>query len=304
MFNFNFYTRLKEKYKNNLRQNEYINNGICDLASLFNANVDDVRFIDIIKMSVVSGGAIISKNKSGKFEVWEGSSASRVRQNGDWDKVTGFALNGETFKGTNGIDCAVIHFNPFREMETPIFRFADLLTECDISIDANVMYSRYNPIMLCEDDTIKSSIEHALNNIKIGKPITILSKRLMKRFTGEKSDDVSILNITDVKNSDKIQYLSEYHDSLLRRLYTKYGCPLSSSTKHAQVNSDEISGAESVSKLYITQILEELKRGFENVNNTFGTNWTIEFSDIIKNVGKESNDNVSQLGANIEQNNE
>lgn len=283
MFEFNFYNKLKEKHKNNYRQSEYISELICDLASLFNAKTDNIRFVDIVRFACESGGCIISKGKDGELKAWCGSSASKKRQNGEWDKITGFSDNGETFKGTNGIDCVVVHFNPFRETELSIFRYADMFVECDISTDLNVYYSRYNPIILCEDDNIKTSIEHALNNIRIGKPITILNKRLMKKFIGDgTNNDTSILNISDVKNSDKIQYLSEYHEALKRRFYTKYGCPLSSSTKHAQVNVGEISGAENVSKLYVTQVLEELKRGFDSVNNLFGVSWSVEFSDYVK----------------------
>ena len=74
----------------------------------------------------------------------------------------------------------------------------------------------------------------------------------------------------------------------------------------AQVNSDELKGYETLSRVYPLIMFDERKKFINECNRVFGTNWEVHFSDAWKHIlsengvevteteGKEVDENVSE----------
>ena len=75
-----------------------------------------------------------------------------------------------------------------------------------------------------------------------------------------------------------MQYLSKFHDDLLRRFCTLYGQPMQTTGKMAQQTVEEIQGYDSFSMIIPSNRLEERQRGIAEFNRVFNENVTIEYN--------------------------
>ena len=159
-----------------------------------------------------------------------------------------------------------------------------------------------NKIIAVANQKLKAAVDEVLKDINAGNLKSVLSDDLEKEIEGLKSID--IFNITDVKDVDKIQYLSKYHDDLLRRLYTLGGHAMAGTQKMAQQSAYEVGQNDTIAMIYPMERLDCLKRGFDKVNALFGTNITAKFSEAWQ-VEKEkietsiASANMMQAGADI-----
>ena len=56
----------------------------------------------------------------------------------------------------------------------------------------------------------------------------------------------------------------------------------------AQVNSDELKGYETLSRVYPLIMFDERKKFINECNRVFGTNWKVHFSDAWKHILSEN----------------
>lgn len=189
-------------------------------------------------------------------------------------EISGVTLNGEYITGTRGKDIAVV-FNCSTYMpDMPFLRwYAEMFSETDKSIRSNLLMSRLMPLGLAADEQSKKAIEAAYKKVLDGDLYAIAKINKIIDEEGFKTAD-----ITNIDNITKIQYLSKFYDDLTRRLYVKYGIPISSNAKMAQTNSEELVGYEFYSQIYLNDCLEMRKRGVDEINSIFGTEWTVELS--------------------------
>lgn len=221
------------------------------------------------------------------------------------DPMSGKIDDGRNLKGTIGKDCIVIPNNYLYTPDLPIFyTFAKRLTEVDTSLDNNVFFSRLAPIIKTSNGKIKAAVDEVLADINAGNLKCIIADDMEADIEGIKS--VDIFNITDVKEVDKIQYLSKYHDDLLRRLYTLGGHAMAGTQKMAQQSAYEVGQNDTIAMIYPMERLDTLKRGIEDANKLFGTNMSVKFSEAWQ-VEKEkiessiASANQLQAGTNMEQ---
>lgn len=184
-----------------------------------------------------------------------------------------------------------------------VMRFADMLSEVDLSMVFNVERSRLAPIPVAEDDIQRKQLEDCMVASCNGNYKAITASFLNSGTPA--SGKINILNLNDVSAIQYIQYLSEFHDALTRRLYTMYGMAIQETSKHAQVNKDESDARDGVSWLIPNNMIRMRKKFCEEFNKINGTNLSVDFSELFKkerdvyeNNGVNDNDTDTARGDN------
>ena len=188
---------------------------------------------------------------------------------------------------------------------------AKMLGETDVSIYKNILFARYAPLLRVKSEKEKQQLTEAINKIVEGKISTLVSDDLFEDILAKEQDPV--LNITDVANSDKIQYLSHLYQDIIKRFSMEYGCPISGVEKMAQQNNAEINGDVAYSWLTPIDMLNQAKEGCKRakalwedltIEAHFGTLHELMYlkfaQDITKdnpdmNVSIEENQNIDDL---------
>ena len=210
--------------------------------------------------------AIGTNPKTGKPVPFVPAFSGDIDIDGIGTEVTGVTLNGIDIKGKRGEDIAIIWNNSMYMPDSPFLAwYADMFAETDTSIRSNLLMSRLMPIGIAGDEESKKSLEKAYEKVLNGDLYAIA---LVNKLLTENGFETA--EITNTDNITKIQYLSKFYDDLTRRLYVKYGIPISSNAKMAQTNEDELQGYEFYSQIYLNDCFEMRKKGIEEVNRIFG----------------------------------
>lgn len=198
--------------------------------------------------------------------------------------------------GEIGKDIVIGWNNDIRTPELIFDKFASYLAECDKSIRTAIMNSRLTNNPVACDENEKKAIDIVLDTVYDGKPKTIVQSNLLNKFiqdTGN-GNEIRTLKLTDPDYVRNIQYLSNLHDDLLKRICIIYGHSLNGVNKMAQVNSDELKGYETLSRVYPLIMFEERKKFINECNRVFGTNWEVHFSDAWKHILSENGVEVTE----------
>lgn len=156
--------------------------------------------------------------------------------------------------------------------------FVDELTEMFVSLRTNILYTRNKPVFKAATDKEKRAIQEAFEKIKNDlEPIIVTSTNVMEEIEG--SETVKVLDITDVQNADKLQYIVKSIDDAFRWFFTLYGQAVQGNGKMAQQTVKEVDGSTSLSFIYPNDRLKMRQEGFDRFNKMFGTNISVRFSD-------------------------
>ena len=191
-------------------------------------------------------------------------------------------LNGVVKHFDNFDEIAVGFNNRLHTSDLPFIKLvAHTLTELFTSLDTNVIYARDKKVFRAHDDKEKRAIEEAYQNIVEDKPVVIVSDNVLKLLQGSE-EQIELLDITDVKNSDKLQYIVKAIDDVIRLAYTLYGQAVQGNGKLAQQSVEEVQGNTSTSFILPNGRLAMRQRWVDDINKKFGTNISVEFSDAWK----------------------
>ena len=236
----------------------------------------DFRYLEIFRYC--NGHVGIMKHAKHDLVCFPGTFAGELDAYGRGKLYEGALLNGEPMSGKIGEDCIVIPNNFIYTNDFPMFvSFARRLSEVDISLDLNVFYARLAPLIKVADQQTKEAVDKILNNILVGELKSIMQNDFEADMEGFKS--IEVFNITDVKDVDKLQYLSKYHDDLLRRLYILGGHSMAGTQKMAQQSAYEVGQNDTIAMIYPMERLATLKEGIAKVNMLFGTSAGVHFSE-------------------------
>ena len=188
--------------------------------------------------------------------------------------------NGYTKRLTPGEDSVIIYNNSLKTSDMDIINaFADMITEEFVSLKANVLYSRNKPVFKASTDKERAAIVESFKKIKNDlEPIVITSENILEQLDGA-PESVKVLDITDVNNADKIQYIVKAIDDTFRWFFTLYGQSVQGNGKMAQQTVKEVDGSTSLSFIYPNDRLKQRQKGFDAFNKMFGTEITVRFSD-------------------------
>ena len=202
-----------------------------------------------------------------------------------------FTRHGYQFECTIGEDCVIGYNNNIRTPDTMIRKFAHQLAEVDTSIEIAVQKTRVNPIPLANNGEVAKALENAMTDIEAGATKIIMRKTTSaQELVNPDSKPLETISLTSPEDVTRIQYLSRLHDDLLKRIFNYYGHSLSGVNKMAQVNSEELKGYETYSKIMPYICLGSRRTFMEKCNEVFGTEWSCEFSEAWKHLTSNAED--------------
>ena len=178
-----------------------------------------------------------------------------------------------------GDDVVLCYNNSFMCPDFEIRWFAELLTEIDISIRVLVLNAR-----ACKVSKVSSSIEQAklqecFNSTEDGKPHVYFSDNSVEKLLTGEEELNNVMDLTDATLSDKIQYLVKLKDDVERWFHTDYGHAMDTSGKLAQQSVEEINKSAGIAYITPNDMLNCRKKFVSEINETFGLNIEVDFSE-------------------------
>lgn len=167
----------------------------------------------------------------------------------------------------NDKDIVICYHNAFADEDLNVQWFTEMLTELDISMQACVRYSRYNPILRAKNDIEKKQLEKAMEKSENGEVGCFVSDELGAKLFDNGQEIV--LNINDVKNSDRLQYLEHFYQGMLDRFHNLYGFDSANTGKMAQQTERELQGGRAQSWLLVVDQLRQAMAFCERFNNLY-----------------------------------
>lgn len=181
----------------------------------------------------------------------------------------------ELFKDwLNSQDCFVFFNNRNHTPDINIPRYADLLAKIDISLNANIVNSRMSPIVVAKDNNTKNQLAEIIKQNHDGHTEVITSPNILN----DAGDDITVVNITDVNASDKIQYLLHAKDDLTREFLNLYGLHITGTGKMAQQSVEEITGSNNAALVIPYEMMKARNDTLQRFNALYGLNVVCQLS--------------------------
>lgn len=276
-----FYDKFREKYIKDCESNiNYLNLFNIALSMFEYKNLPDTINPIFLEGYLISNGTVGVKKINGDLYCCAGSFKGEVKAYLP-TQYLGVVVNVGTMEGTIGKDIVVGLNNLTMTPEFDILRYSDILTEIDTSERINVIFSRLLRIPKCADQKEKTAIENSIQDIIKGK-ITAVQSSNIQDLIGENTQN-KFLDLVDVKEVDKLQYLNQYRENVIKRFLIRMGFPMQVTAKLAQQSTSEVHGSDSVAMIEPLMKLQCRKKMCEQINAMFGTNIEVEFSEVMKN---------------------
>lgn len=281
---FNFLTAKQKKF---LRENQIFINLLLFLSSMFeykgmaeNINTDFIEFYLALTPRACCG---VYRNNKGREILGYATEGGILNEYGIPEMFNINTLNQNNKQGAvDGVNAAICWNNKTHTSDMiQLSRFTELFNLVDTAQKCLIRYARLFPVFEVENQQVKNQIDEALKNADNGEPFTYVNKGLSKiGMDGE--PNMKILQLGDVSAVEKMQYLSTYHNDLLRRFFTMYGMNYSQSMKQAQQSIEEIHSDINVSWIIPDDRLKQRRKFIDTYNEVFGHNATVEYSDAWK----------------------
>lgn len=281
---FNFLTAKQKKF---LRENQIFINLLLFLSSMFEykgmdekINTDFIEFYLALTPRACCG---VYKNNNNREILGYCTTGGGLNEYGIPEVFNINTLNQNNKQGAvDGVNAAICWNNKTHTSDMiQLSRFTELFNLVDTAQKCLIRYARLFPVFEVENQQIKNQIDEALKNADNGEPFTYVNKGLSKiGMDGE--PNMKILQLGDVSAVEKMQYLSTYHNDLLRRFFTMYGMNYSQSMKQAQQSIEEIHSDINVSWIIPNDRLQQRRKFIETYNEVFGHNAMVDYSDAWK----------------------
>ena len=191
----------------------------------------------------------------------------------------------------NSQECFVFFNNRNHTPDINIPRYADLLAKIDISLNANIVNSRMSPIVVAKDNNTKNQLAEIIKQNHDGHTEVITSPNILN----EEGDNITVVNITDVNASDKIQYLLHAKDDLTREFLNLYGLHITGTGKMAQQSVEEITGSNNAALVIPYEMLKARNDTLQRFNAITGLNVVCQFSKSWEREELEAEQTVYQM---------
>ena len=178
--------------------------------------------------------------------------------------------------------------NTAHSPELELADFAAALCEGRTSEDINVFFSRFLRIPIARDEKEKTVIENAIKAIIEGRFEAVTSPTQFDDIIRGSENTRQFLDLVDVKEVDKLQYLNQYMDNLLKRFMRRHGFSLNITNKLAQQTNAEMHGEDDYSMIYPMIQLKYREKMIEDLNNSYlaekyNFKASVKFSKLLQN---------------------
>lgn len=274
---FNPYNHMKDKYKKEFCDKLHFNEMFQDRLSMFDwTGLPDTIRPDILESILATNGtAPIFKYRGELYTGVGGYSGDVVNFLPQNYQCTNTGVT--DFEGVVGKDIAVCWNNLTHTPDSLLMLFSSILAEIDVSERVNVIFSRFLRIPKAKNNKEKAALEAAINAIVQGRIEAVVSDDIQQIL---KDQDVSnqFLDLVDVKEVDKLQYLNQYRDNVLKRFYQRYGQGMQTTAKLAQQSVEELHGSDTVAMILPEQMLKCRQEFCDTVNSMYATDISVKFS--------------------------
>lgn len=161
---------------------------------------------------------------------------------------------------------------------TFIQRYARQLADIESTINIYTVNMRLTSIPTATNDQAKGSLRKFFDMLKIGKNEIVVDTPIIESFRN--------VEITSNKTSDNLSDLLLCRDKILEMFYRDVGVRFRNNKK-GNMTVEEVESDDQVLLISLDDMLEERKRGIEDVNNKYGTNISVRINDrfIVKKEG-------------------
>lgn len=167
----------------------------------------------------------------------------------------------------------VCYLFPQRMPLTQIFRFASQFAEIDTSLVNNIQFARIAPIAVVTNERVQALYEKAITKMLSGELINSILSAL--NSVSDKPLSLATLDISDGKYSEKIQYLSMYHEQMISRMCKMFGISYTYISKQANITNDELHNSDDFCAIYPLMMRENINECLEKIglHAEFNTPW-------------------------------
>lgn len=245
---FNFYNSLNSDEKFDFRTNNYTSMIVSFLCRMFTIDGLTESQKNVLLTKIYTNGTCLLKRDGDSFIICEGNFYGVPKVNEIYprryiavkatDGASAFRYDSDVVEDETATVCYV---NNFLAPVTEIQRFAVQLADTDTSMVNNIKYCRIAPIGVVQNDKERKSYETALDKMLKGELVNSVKSDL------DLSGNMVNLTTIDISNgnySDKLQYLSMYHEQLLSRLCKLFGISYNMISKNANVTNDELDSVD------------------------------------------------------------
>ena len=178
--------------------------------------------------------------------------------------------------------------NAMQAPDIDIYDTALALAEGRTSEDINIIFSRLLRIPIARNSKEKAIIDSAIKSIINGNIEAVSSEiKSLETAINEGNTERQFLDLVDTKDVDKLQYLNQYMDNVLKRYMQRHGHAMQITSKLAQQTNAEMHGADDISMIYPLEQLKYRKRFIADLNkyhgDKYGFSASVEFGKLLKN---------------------
>ena len=278
---FNPYDKMKPKQKKNFEEALHFNNLYNARVSMFayGGLPDTLKHEFIEGMYITQGTCGVGLIKGKLYTGVGGYCGNVVNFIPEEYQFTNVGV-GE-LRGKVGKDIVVGWNDATASPDWNLIQYASIFTEIDVSERLNVLFARLLRIPKVGDNKERKAIEDAILDLLEGRPTAVTSPNVLSNYIEGKEDN-KFLDLADDNKIDKLQYLNQYRDNVLKRFFTLYGQGMQNTAKLAQQTTDELHGNDGVSMILPLQMLKKRQEWVKEVNEVFGTDITVDFSEAWK----------------------
>lgn len=289
---FNPYSYMKDKWKKDYDSTVHFMNLLQSLLSMFNyTGLPDTLRPELLEMfCITSGSAGVTELNGGLYTGEGGFSGEPVNFINTDYIICNPGVGDRTFKiGKTGVVC---WNNLTRWPDIMLMQYSSILTEIDVSERCNVLFSRLLRIPRVKDNKEKKAIEDCVKDILEGKFTAVQSYGIQDEILkGVEPPENRFIDLADVDKVDKLQYLNQYRDNIIKRWFQVYGQGMQNTAKLAQQTTDELHGNDAVSMIIPLQKLQCRKKFCEELNAMYGEKYgfhaAVDFSESYKDSLEE-----------------
>lgn len=193
---------------------------------------------------------------------------------------------------TIGEDCVLAHNDSLYYGLMPMFqRYASLLVENDITMRMVDINSRISALIDAKDDSTYASAQKYLSDIEAGENGVIASQAFFDGITTQPYGEHNYQRLTD---------LIEFHQYMKASWFNELGLNSNYNMKREAITSNESQLNDDMLLPLIDDMFNCRQLWIEQVNDMFGTDWSIEWSSSWKDNEQENELTLELLEAEID----
>ena len=172
----------------------------------------------------------------------------------------------DTKYGLIGVNAEIIKiFDDYFGLEALVTRYAEMLAQCDKSININLMNANVALVAEVENKKQADSVKEAYGRATAGEPLGAINKEVLNG----NSLNTMIANVKNTFIANDIQILKR---SIVNEFLTKVGIRNSNYEKKERLTSAEVEENNDETRALVSIIFDNIKEGMRKTNAITGLN--------------------------------